>query len=72
MLYLGTADGFITIQLSLSEFGVVASVPTTKSTKGAAITPDGSLLLLVTTTGEVLIVDVSVGGNNAVAGSNLH
>jgi len=66
VLYLGTADGFISIQLSLSEFGVVTSVPTGKSTKGAAITPDGTLLLLVTTTGEVLIVDVSAGGDNAV------
>ena len=39
---------------------------TGKSTKGAAVTPDGSLLLLVTTSNEVLIVDVSEGGSNAV------
>ncbi len=44
----------------------VASVGTGSTTKGAAITPDGTLLILVTAGGEILIVDVSPDGGNAV------
>jgi YVTN family beta-propeller protein len=66
VLYLGTSDGYIEVTLEPNAYGVLVTRNTGKSTKAAAITPDGSLLLLVTTSNEVLVVDVSVGGTNAV------
>jgi hypothetical protein len=55
--------------LDPNAYGVVATASTGKTTKGAAITPDGSLLFLLTDTNEILVADVSEGASGAVVTS---
>jgi len=66
VLYLGTSNGFLTVDLGPTDFGVVARFETGQSTSGASISPDGTLLILLTESDEVLLVDVSGAGFGTV------
>ena len=66
VLYLGTDQGFLTIDLGPVNFGVVARFTTGSSTSGASISPDGTLLVLLTTDDEVLLIDISGPGFGTV------
>jgi hypothetical protein len=65
-LYLGTEDGFLTIDLGPTDFGVTARFTTGQSTSGATISPDGTLLILLTESDEVVLVDVDGAGFGTV------
>lgn len=66
VLFLGTSDGFLTIGLTVSDFGVTARLQTGSSTSGASISPDGTLLILITDDDEILLVDIQGAGFGTV------
>jgi hypothetical protein len=54
-LYIGTNDGYIIVEVSGSGYSVVDTVKNGSASKQITISPDGTLLFVLTTGGEVII-----------------
>jgi DNA-binding beta-propeller fold protein YncE len=68
-VYLGTDNGYVV--LSSLDYSVIANVGTGAPTRSLAITPDRTMLTVLTTEGQVVFFDVAVGSatENRVIGN---